>query len=379
MPLNQDLPPLLVRADASTAQGTGHVLRCLALVEAWRARGGPVRFASCCPAPTIRRRIDAAGALLIELQKPYPARGDCEQMLSTIEQLERAYGTSPWVVVDGYHFDASYQTDLRASPAWLLVVDDNAHRPHYDADIVLNHGIHAPQLAYDCTSDAKLLLGSQYALIRPEFLRYPTARRTNIITARNILVTLGGSDPDNVSGIIIDALLGLDDPGLRARILVGPMNPHLEALRQIASADRRVTIETTVDDMGALMLWADIAIAGAGGTCWELAFLGVPMLNVVLADNQRAVAARLEQAQISVNLGWHTEMTPSLILAKLAPLMNAPTVRAAMSARGQALIDGRGTERVIAAMTAYRLGRGVADTSRKANKERGSLCSKLAN
>ncbi len=216
-------------------------------------------------------------------------------------------------------------------------------------------------------------------MIRPEFLRYGAARRTNNITARNILVTLGGSDPDNASGIIIHALIGLDDPGLRARILVGPMNPHLEALRQIACADRRVIIETAVDDMGALMLWADIAIAGAGGTCWELAFLGVPMLNVVLADNQRAVAAQLEQAQISVNLGWHTEMTPSRILAKLAPLMNAPTVRAAMSARGQALIDGRGSERVIAAMTAHGRAGGVDDNGRNANRRQGKLCSKLAN
>ena len=103
------------------------------------------------------------------------------------------------------------------------------------------------------------------------------------------------------------------------------------------------------------------------------------MLNVVLADNQRAVAAQLEQAQMSVNLGWHTEMTPSRILAKLAPLMDAPTVRAAMSARGQALIDGRGSERVIAAMTAHGRAGGVDDNSRNANRRQGKLCSKMAN
>ena len=321
------------------------------------------------------RRCDAestaAGARLIELEKPYPARDDGELMLATIEQLERIHDASPWMVIDGYHFDSAYQTGLRASSAQLLVVDDNAHLRDYDADIVLNHGIHAPQLAYRCPADGQLLLGCQYALIRREFIRCQVVQRANNLTARNILVTLGGSDPVDASGRIIRALIGLDIPALQARVVVGPMNPHLQALRKIASAaDGRITIETSVPDMAALMLWADIAIAGAGGTCWELAFLGVPMLNVVLADNQRMFAAQLEQAGVSVSLGWHSELTSSQILSKLVPLMDAPAVRAAMIARGKALIDGRGAERVVAAMTAHRRARGVAEYRGKANQER---------
>lgn len=388
MPSKSDLPPLLVRADASTAQGTGHVLRSLALVEAWRARGGSVQFVSCCPAPTMRQRIEAAGAKLIEIEKSHPERSDGERMLSTIEQLQRTHGVSPWAVIDGYHFDAAYQSALRASSARLLVVDDNAHLPHYEADILLNHGIHAPLLGYRCNSDARLLLGSQYALIRPEFLRCRAVRPVHE-TARNVLVTLGGSDPVNASGKIIQALVGLEAPDLRARIIVGPMNPHLDSLRQMArSADGRISIDTTVADMSALMLWADIAIAGAGGTCWELAFLGVPMLNVIVADNQQTVAAQLEQAQISVNLGWHADVTPSRVVSKLAPLLDAPTVRAAMSARGQALIDGGGADRIIAAITTARLLRapaskdhehGASDDSRNANNQRGKLCSNSIN
>jgi UDP-2,4-diacetamido-2,4,6-trideoxy-beta-L-altropyranose hydrolase len=166
-----DLPLLLVRADANATRGTGHVMRCLALADAWKARSGQVLFLSCRPDPLLRRRYETIGTAVIEIDEPFPHITD---LYETVAAVKRSMGPGqrpPWVVLDGYHFDTTYQSALRSAGSRLIVIDDSAQLPYYDADIVLNHALNAQSLVYVCSADTRLLLGTQFALLRPEFQR----------------------------------------------------------------------------------------------------------------------------------------------------------------------------------------------------------------
>src|SRR5581483_3175139 len=268
MQASLELPPLLVRADADARRGAGHVLRSLALAEAWRARGGAVRFVTARPAPALARRIQLAGALVIELDDAHPDPSD----------------GALTAALAGYHFDAGYQAQLRRAGAALLVIDDNAHLDRYDADMVLNHGIHAPRLDYRGAEDAWFLLGTEYALLRAEFALRRDFRRAIAPRAKNILVTLGGGDADNVTARVLEALDELHDLDLSVEVLVGPLNPHLRALAERVGGN--INVRSAVADPSALMAWADIAVAAGGTTAWELAFMQAPALLLVLAENQ---------------------------------------------------------------------------------------------
>ena len=99
-------------------------------------------------------------------------------------------------------------------------------------------------------------------------------------------------------------------------------------------------------DIPGLMAWADVAISGAGSTCWELAFMGLPAAVLVLADNQRGIAAGLAEYGTAINLGEAAEATDAQIADALCSLLGDRGLRARMSRKGKGLIDGRGAERV---------------------------------
>lgn len=75
--------------------------------------------------------------------------------------------------------------------------------------------------------------------------------------------------------------------------------------------------------------------------------MGLPALVLILADNQRAVAERLDEAGVVVNLGWHKDLAATDITQALVNLAGAPDERAEMSRRGRDLVDGKGNDRVL--------------------------------
>ena len=341
-----ELPPLLVRADANPAMGSGHVMRCLALAQAWGGRGGPVWFLSRCNNATLQQRIQAAGAEFLSLSPDASVHLDIQSTLTLLAELKAAY-----VVLDGYDFDSDYQRAVRAGGCRLLVIDDTVRLTHYDADILLNQNLGAAQLKYDCNSDAVVLLGPEYALLRREFIFWRSRLHTVPETARKILVTLGGSDPDNVTLNVIRALRRLEITRLQIRVVAGPANPHIEELRDAAAAfPGRLELLSAVSDMAPLMAWADLAITAAGSTCWELACLGLPAVSLVIAENQRGIAEELGAAGVVFNLGWHAEVSAERLANAVDGLLFSSFRRLRMSQKGRALVDGKGAERVVSAL-----------------------------
>ena len=334
---------LVIRADANAHIGTGHLMRCLALAQGWKDAGGEVTFVTACSNDNLLGRLYDEGFTVHKIENPYPHPQDWQTTREILEEHKDA-----WLVIDGYHFDSSYQRLVKESGHPLLAIDDYGHAGHYYADIVLNQNLHAENLTYSCEPYTKLLLGTKYVLLRREFLKWRGWKREIPEVARKVLVTMGGSDPENVTLKVINAINMVDFGPLEVAVVVGPTNPHYEALERAARTSRHsIVLMRNVPDMPELMSWADIAIAAGGTTCWELAFMGLPFVVIVLAKNQRLVAEALNDVGCALDLGWHDDLSSLEITEPLVSLLLNQKRRAEMNQRGQQIVDGKGVIRVL--------------------------------
>lgn len=336
---------LLIRADASEQTGYGHVMRCLALAHAWRCDGGDVLFCMASGAKLVRKRLEQDGMEVATIDAEEGSDRDADQLASLIEK------TRPqWVVVDGYRFGPAYLQSVRKSGRPLLVIDDEGTDEELPAEIILNQNIHAHESLYpNRRPETTTLMGSLYILLRNEFLKNGAGRRTIAQKAKNILVTMGGSDHDNVTGKVIGALQSI--PEIVARIVVGGANPHADAIKTLfVESGLQGEIIRDPSDMPRHMIWADIAVSAGGSSCWELAYLGVPIMGLILADNQRLIAEKLAEAKALLNLGWYEDFSAPIVARQVTELLDDQVKRRVMSRNAQKLVPGDGASAVVTAM-----------------------------
>ena len=149
---------LVLRTEASVAIGTGHVMRCLALAQAWGDAGGRVIFAMARTTPAVEERLRNEGFEVARVDTQVGSIADAEETAD----LAQKRGAS-WVVVDGYEFGAEYQASLKSRRMKVLFIDDNGHAGRYSADLVLNQNIHASEELYRSReTSTKLLLGPAF-------------------------------------------------------------------------------------------------------------------------------------------------------------------------------------------------------------------------
>lgn len=332
---------LLMRADSSPAIGTGHVMRCLALAKAWQKTGGRVFCLMAESIGALEERLAHEEIIVKKISAAPGSKTDAEQTVA-----EAHLSSSAWVVVDGYCFDPTYIRGLKDAGLRVLFLDDDGRFAFYPADVILNQNISATSAMYDNRESlTPLLLGSQYVLLRPEFLSEPQAREHPGLV-RKVLVTMGGSDPNNVTSRVLLALLQME-ADLQARIVVGSGNLWKDDLQVLANQRVGFQLETSPANMAPLMRWADTAISGAGGTVWELAYLGLPAIVIALSQDQREIARGLAENDVAVSLGWHANLSEERIGDALRSLLADRERRQAMSESGRKLVDGRGAERVV--------------------------------
>lgn len=366
------------RVDASLQIGAGHVMRCLALADALRARGAHCHFISRehpghLLALVRQRGFEATFLPAASVVSPHPCvendwRGEspahapllgCDWP-SDVKQTAAALATlatSPdWLVVDHYALDQRWESAVRPYCQKLMVIDDLADRRH-DCEVLLdqNLGRLSQDYAELIPETGLRLIGPQYALLRPEFsaLRAYSLQRRQQAAIRRLLITMGGVDLPNATGQVLDVLKTCAlPPDCQVTAVMGSQARwQREVGQQAQDMPWPTEVLVNTSDMARLMADSDLAIGAAGSTSWERCCLGLPTLLVVLADNQQPGARALHQAQAARLIGRCEDIVTQLPLALDALMASGELGRMSIAAR--AVTEGVGVDKVMTALGGF--------------------------
>jgi UDP-2,4-diacetamido-2,4,6-trideoxy-beta-L-altropyranose hydrolase len=328
-------------------------MRCLALAQAWQDAGGDSVFAMAQVTPALERRLLSEKMEVVHLDCQPGSREDAISVATLTHQR-----SAKWIVVDGYHFDAGYQRELKAASLQVLVMDDDGRCDFYVADLILNQNVHPGEILYvNREPYTRLLLGSRYVLLRREFDRWRDWKREIPDVARKILITMGGTDPDDLTAQALGAVMQAGLEGSESIVVVGGGNPHLTSLEQLAAQSRNsVRLLKDPSNVPELMAWAEIALIAAGGTLWELLFMGCSVVSYARNPVQAEIISRLSDEGVVRGLGDPRECSPAGVAAAVVELANSQERRTRFSKLSRERVDGRGAGRVLELLVAGGIG-----------------------
>lgn len=354
---------VVIRVDSSLLIGTGHVMRCLTLADSLQNQGATVWFICKTQKGDLIEQIESRGYHVYALASnhPHPHEDSGERLphshwLQGTQQHDALVCNAivrdiqpDWLIVDHYGLDYRWQSAVKSNCKRLMVIDDLADRKHC-CDLLLDqtYGRRKSDYAGLVPETAIVLLGAEYALLRPEFLQwrqFSLLRRAKPQLAR-LLVNLGGADPFNKTADVLTQMAKCNlSAELQIVVVMGPTSPHLAAVRQLAHRlPFNTEVLSNVLNMAELMANADLAIGAAGATSWERCCLGLPSILLVLADNQKNIAEVLHAAEIIERL---SEDAISELCEKIDKIS---TALARYSKNASKVTDGMGVTRVLEMM-----------------------------
>jgi UDP-2,4-diacetamido-2,4,6-trideoxy-beta-L-altropyranose hydrolase len=266
----------VLRADASSSIGVGHVMRSLSLGEALLDEGFGVELVSFELAPSLQSLATSCGIEVVELTCAPRSSEDAQFVLTRNADI---------VVVDGYEFSREFFVALELSDTPFAVIDDNAETNAKSPKAAINQNPHASAPMYaHLQGNPKLLLGLQFAMVRRE-VREVAAM--NLPTREGeVFVAMGGADFLGLTAPIVEALA---ETGLQIRVAVGHANTQREQVQKLADQFGHVTLIEQHDYVSSLAS-AHVAVLAAGSSLWEACAVGTPSIGLVVAENQFASA-----------------------------------------------------------------------------------------
>jgi UDP-2,4-diacetamido-2,4,6-trideoxy-beta-L-altropyranose hydrolase len=333
---------VVIRVDSSLLIGSGHLMRSLTLAEELRRNGLEVTFISRAHDGNMNFMISKKGFKVLELPKPklkQPVRsskiGDNYSQWLGVSQKQDAkesihiFGSIyfDWLIVDHYGLDEVWEKRLKPYVRNMMVIDDIANRVHH-CDLLLDQNwFKNKEKRYNglvpetCTK----LLGPQYVLLRREFFKVDIKSKIKRGKINRIFIFFGGSDPNNLTGMALEALLKKDLLDIDVDVVIGESNLSVKELKKLVEKRPNTILHVQINNIAEIISKADLAIGSGGGNIWERIYLQVPSITISFAENQDIILRDLAINGILENLGNYSNINKNILAKKIMEKVNKPS------------------------------------------------------
>jgi UDP-2,4-diacetamido-2,4,6-trideoxy-beta-L-altropyranose hydrolase len=308
---------IIFRCNAGPMVGLGHLTRCRALAYALNQKGQNCIMVG----PHKSYMNDKDQNLFIEWISINDWKSSLEDSNILIDIAERHRDV--FLVLDDYRINEDYQLNIRKAGIKWLQFDNHENKPLW-ADIIINP---MPGLSNKDfknvirNTNAELLLGPNYAILRPEFFK---ALKTNCSKKiKKVLVTFGGGDDRGGNKFVVSSLLDNTPNNIRFVIISGLKNPNNRKLKNWINSHGKGRIDLSINpkEIAKLFLTCDIAIISGGTTTYEVDCCGIPFVIISIADNQIEQSLAWDKVGKASYLGDINNIDKNLLVSSFNQLL----------------------------------------------------------
>lgn len=259
---------IVFRVDGGSQVGLGHVYRAMSLANRMISNNDIVFLMDS----NERVGIEKVGSYYFQIVT-------FENQNELFEKLEKI---NPDIVInDILDSDVNYVLQLKNMGYFVVNFEDLGDGSDF-ANLVINS-------LYENSCPAENhYFGYNYVCLRDEFYLVPP--KTIDHSVKNILITFGGTDPNNLSLRTLKAIKSIGYKDIHITVILGlgylPKNDLYSFVDLLRNEGFQITVKENVSMMSREILNADIVITSNGRTIYEVTSIGTPFISISQNDRE---------------------------------------------------------------------------------------------
>ncbi len=308
---------LVFRVDASHSIGTGHVMRCSAIIEEAISRNiscaivghmGGIKW--------LENRLTQLGVKLFE---------DCSEF-----QISKK---SDVLIIDSYRIPVS--NSFIQPTRWKSVVNiADEETPNYSSSLVIHPGIDSIK---EKQSGGKFLTGPKYIPLRRDIQK---SNKYSFAKVKKVVVFGGGSDKFKLASAVAGELKNVKQ--FESAYFLTDLKD------EISSIDSRFQVVEFGPALDSFLADADLVFTTASTSSLEVVAREIPLAVCSSVDNQKSYLKALVDRGLAVGVGsLNNSETWKLEKNVIQDLFTDPNLRFQMREKSSGFLDLLGSHRIV--------------------------------